>query len=156
LLRNLEIVRSNQAWMIDITYLRMRGGFMYLVALIDVHSRYIVSWSLSNSMETGFCIDALKKGLLYAQPEIINSDQGSQFTSEDWVDYLDEWNIEISMTGKGRCLGRVGNWRAHPYNHVSSPRSSNRTCATNASGFRSKYHAFAFALDTSAIVCAIL
>ena len=74
LLRDLKIVRPNQAWMIDITYLRMRGGFMYLVALIDVHSRYIVSWSLSNTMETKFCIDALKKGLVYAQPEIINSD----------------------------------------------------------------------------------
>ena len=107
LLRDLKIVRPNQAWMIDITYLRMRGGFMYLVALIDVHSRYIVSWSLSNTMETRFCLDALKKGLMYAQPEIINSDQGSQFTSEDWVDYLDERGIDISMTGKGRCLDNV-------------------------------------------------
>ena len=109
LLRHLDIVRPNQAWMIDITYLRMKGGFMYLVALIDVHSRYMVSWSLSNTMETGFCIDALKKGLVYAHPEIINSDQGCQFTSNDWVDYLNEWDIKISMTGKGRCLGRVGN-----------------------------------------------
>ena len=107
LLRDLKIVRPNQAWMIDITYLRMRGGFMYLVALIDVHSRYIVSWSLLNTMETRFCLDALKKGLMYAQPEIINSDQGSQFTSEDWVDYLDERGIDISMTGKGRCLDNV-------------------------------------------------
>ena len=107
LLRDLKIVRPNQAWMIDITYLRMRGGFMYLVALIDVHSRYIVSWSLSNTMETRFYLDALKKGLMYAQPEIINSDQGSQFTSEDWVDYLDERGIDISMTGKGRCLDNV-------------------------------------------------
>lgn len=107
LLRGLEIVRPNQAWMIDITYLRLNGGFMYLVALIDVHSRYIVSWSLSNTMDTGFCLDALKNGLLYVQPEIINSDQGCQFTSEDWVDYLNEWNIKISMTGKGRCLDNV-------------------------------------------------
>lgn len=99
LLRGLNIIRPNQAWMIDITYLRMRGGFMYLVALIDVYSRYIVSWSLSNSMETGFCLEALKKGLVYAQPEIINSDQGSQFTSDDWVDYLNEYGIKISMTG---------------------------------------------------------
>jgi putative transposase len=107
LLRNVKIDRPNQAWMIDITYLRMRGGFMYLVALIDVHSRYIVSWSLSNTMETGFCMDALKKALIYAHPEIINSDQGSQFTSDDWVDFLNEWNINISMTGKGRCLDNV-------------------------------------------------
>ncbi len=107
LLRDLEIIRPNQAWMVDITYLRLNGGFMYLVALIDVHSRYIASWSLSNTIDTGFCLEALKKGLLYAQPEIINSDQGSQFTSEDWVDYLNEWNINISMTGKGRCLDNV-------------------------------------------------
>ena len=107
LLRELDILRPNQAWMVDITYLRLNGGFMYLVTLIDVHSRYIVSWSLSNSMDTSFCLDALKKGLLYAQPEIINSDQGCQFTSEDWVDYLNEWNINISMTGKGRCLDNV-------------------------------------------------
>jgi len=107
LLRGLSITRPNQAWMVDITYLRLNGGFMYLVALIDVHSRYIVSWSLSNTMETGFCIEALKKGLVYAQPEIINSDQGSQFTSDDWVDYLNEYGINISMTGKGRCLDNV-------------------------------------------------
>lgn len=107
LLRNVKIDRPNQAWMIDITYLRMRGGFMYLVALIDVHSRYIVGWSLSNTMEAGFCMDALKKALIYAHPEIINSDQGSQFTSDDWVDFLNEWNINISMTGKGRCLDNV-------------------------------------------------
>ena len=107
LLQDLKIVRPNQAWMIDITYLRLRSGFMYLVALIDVHSRYIVSWSLSNSMETRFCLDALKKGLMHAQPEIINSDQGAQFTSDEWVDYLNEWGIKISMTGKGRCLDNV-------------------------------------------------
>ena len=95
LLRGLNIIRPNQAWMIDITHLRMRGGFMYLVALIDVYSRYIVSWPLSNSMETSFCLETLNKGLVYAQPEIINSDQGSQFTSNDWVDYLNEYGIKI-------------------------------------------------------------
>ena len=107
LLRGVDIVRPNQAWMIDITYLRLNSGFMYLVALIDVHSRYIVSWSLSNTLETGFCLDALKKGLAQAQPEIINSDQGCQFTSDDWVEFLKEWGIKISMTGKGRCLDNV-------------------------------------------------
>jgi len=80
---------------------------MYLVALIDVYSRYIVSWSLSNTMETGFCMDALKKALIYAHPEVINSNQGSQFTSDDWVDFLKEWNIDISMTGKGQCHDNV-------------------------------------------------
>ena len=107
LLRNLSITRANQAWMVDITYLRMPTGFMYLVALIDVYSRYIVGWSLSNTLDTEFCMDALKSGLACAQPEIINSDQGSQFTSEDWVNCLREWDIKISMTGKGRCSDNI-------------------------------------------------
>ncbi len=107
LLRDMSITRANQVWMVDITYLRMPNGFMYLVALIDVHSRYVVSWSLSNTLDTEFCLDALKSGLAEAKPEIINSDQGCQFTSEDWIHYLREWDIKISMTGKGRCLDNV-------------------------------------------------
>lgn len=107
LLRNLNITRANQVWMVDITYLRMPNGYMYLVALIDVYSRYIVSWSLSNTLDTDFCIEALKSGLAAAQPEIINSDQGCQFTSDDWIGYLREWNIKISMTGKGRCTDNI-------------------------------------------------
>lgn len=107
LLRNLSITRPNQVWMVDITYLRMPSGYMYLVALIDVYSRYVVSWSLSNTLDTDFCIEALKSGLADAQPEIINSDQGCQFTSDDWISYLREWNIKISMTGKGRCLDNI-------------------------------------------------
>ncbi len=107
LLRNLSITRPNQVWMVDITYLRMPNGYMYLVALIDVYSRYVVSWSLSNTLDTDFCIEALKSGLVDAQPEIINSDQGCQFTSDDWIGYLREWNIKISMTGKGRCLDNI-------------------------------------------------
>ena len=107
LLRDLEILRANQVWMVDITYLRMPRGFVYLVALIDVYSRYVVGWSLSNTMETDFCINALEMALLEAIPDIINSDQGSQFTSSDWVDYVQEWEIRISMTGKGRCLDNV-------------------------------------------------
>jgi len=107
LLRGLEIIRPNQAWMVDITYLRTPNGFMYLVALIDVYSRYVVGWSLSNTLETDFCIDALKKGFSHRIPEIINSDQGSQFTSDDWISFLKEWDIGISMTGKGRCIDNV-------------------------------------------------
>jgi putative transposase len=107
LLRNLAINRADQAWMIDITYLRMQQGFMYLVALIDVKSRYVVGWSLSNTLETNFCIDALKEGLMIAKPEIINSDQGCQFTSDDWVNFLRENGIKISMTGKGRCTDNI-------------------------------------------------
>jgi len=107
LLRNLSITHPNQVWMVDITYLRVPNGFMYLVALIDVYSRYVVGWALSNTLDTEFCIDALKSGLAGALPEIINSDQGCQFTSEDWIHFLREWNIKISMTGKGRCLDNV-------------------------------------------------
>jgi putative transposase len=107
LLRDLSITHANQAWMVDITYLRMPSGFMYLVALIDVYSRYVVGWSLSNTLETGFCIDALNLGLELAIPEIINSDQGCQFTSEDWVNFLRERGIKVSMTGKGRCTDNI-------------------------------------------------
>ena len=107
LLRDLSITYANQVWMVDITYLRMPNGFMYLVALIDVYSRYVVAWSLSSTLDTRSCIDALRSGLLDAQPEIINSDQGCQFTSDDWINYLREWGIKISMTGKGRCLDNV-------------------------------------------------
>lgn len=107
LLRNLEVTQPNQAWMVDITYLRLPGGFMYLVAFIDVYSRYVVAWSLSNTLETAFCIDALKAGLTTAKPDIINSDQGCQFTSDDWIKYLREQGILVSMTGKGRCSDNV-------------------------------------------------
>lgn len=107
LLRDMTIMRPNQAWMVDITYLRMLNGFMYLVALIDVYSRYVVGWALSNTLETVSCIDALKMGLALGEPEIINSDQGSQFTSDDWIDFLREQDIKISMTGKGRCKDNI-------------------------------------------------
>lgn len=107
LLRDLNITYANQAWMVDITYLRMPDGFMYLVALIDVHSRYVVGWSLSNTLETEFCIDALKLGFTLATPEIINSDQGCQFTSETWVNFLRDHGIKVSMTGKGRCTDNI-------------------------------------------------
>ena len=80
---------------------------MYFVALIDVYSRYVVGWMISTTLETAFCIDALKAGLATGTPEIINSDQGSQFTSDDWVDFLKDNKIKISMTGKGRCLDNV-------------------------------------------------
>lgn len=107
LLRDVRITHVNQAWMVDITYLRMPDGFMYLVALIDVYSRYVVGWSLSNTLETNFCIDALKSGFEHAIPEMINSDQGSQFTSDDWINFLREWDVKISMTGKGRCSDNI-------------------------------------------------
>jgi len=107
LLSQLSIVHSNQAWMVDITYLRMPQGFMYLVALIDVYSRYIVSWSLSNTLETTFCVDALKMALRVSKPHIINSDQGCQFTSDEWIHFLRDQEIKVSMTGKGRCHDNI-------------------------------------------------
>lgn len=107
LLRDITINHANQVWMIDITYLRLAQGFVYLVALIDVHSRYVVSWKISNTLETTFCMESLKSGLMTAVPEIINSDQGCQFTSDEWILFLREKNIKISMTGKGRCLDNV-------------------------------------------------
>lgn len=107
LLRDRAITQANQAWMVDITYLRLAQGFVYLVALIDVYSRYIVGWQLSNTLETTFCIEALKSGLALAIPEIVNSDQGCQFTSAEWINCLEEQNIKISMTGKGRCLDNI-------------------------------------------------
>lgn len=107
LLRDVMIEQPNQAWMVDITYLRLRQGFVYLVALIDVYSRYVVSWKISNTLETAFCVEALQSGLLVGKPEIVNSDQGCQFTSEEWVNVLKAEDIKISMTGKGRCLDNV-------------------------------------------------
>lgn len=119
LLGDLAITRPNQVWMIDVTYLRMNQGFVYLVALIDVYSRYVFGWKLSNTLETNFCLEALKSGLENATPEIVNSDQGSQFTSNDWIEFLrDEVGIKISMTGKGRCLDNVyieRFWRSFKY-----------------------------------------
>ena len=107
LLKGITITRANQAWMIDITYLRTPKGFMYLVALIDVYSRFLVGWALSSTLETDSCIDVLEQGLMIAAPNIINSDQGSQFTSEQWINALREAKIRVSMTGKGRCLDNV-------------------------------------------------
>ena len=112
LLGELTINRNNQTWMVDITYLRLGAGFMYLVALIDVHSRYVVGWSLSNTLETEFCLEALEKALQGEKiPEIINSDQGCQFTSEQWTNALSDKQIKISMTGKGRCHDNIYNKR---------------------------------------------
>lgn len=107
LLKGRKITAPNQAWMVDITYLRMDEGFVYLVALIDVYSRYIVDWRLSTTLETSFCIEAMESALHKGVPAIVNTDQGCQFTSEDWVSFLKGKAIQISMTGKGRCLDNV-------------------------------------------------
>lgn len=109
LLDELTIKRANQVWAIDITYIKTPIGFVYLTALIDWFSRFIVSWRLSISMTAEFCIDALKSGITKykIKPEIINSDQGSQFTGNEWINKLNSNNIQISMDGKGRWLDNV-------------------------------------------------
>lgn len=108
LLTDLVIDRSNQVWATDITYIKTPAGFVYLTALIDWYSRFIISWKLSISMSTQFCIDTLEKGIKdYNNPEIINTDQGSQFTSSQWVSKLNKNNIKISMDGKGRWVDNV-------------------------------------------------
>jgi putative transposase len=108
LLRNLLIERVNQVWEIDITYIAMEKGFMYLTAIIDVHSRYVVGWGLSNSLDGKASLDVLKEAITrHGKPEIVNSDQGSQFTCNDWVDYLKGEHIQISMDGKGRAIDNI-------------------------------------------------
>lgn len=104
LLRNLKIIRPNQVWAIDISYIPMKKGFMYLTAVIDLYSRYLVGWQLSNSLEAETQTELINELVkIYGKPEIINSDQGSQYTSEQWVSCLREHQISISMDGKGRA-----------------------------------------------------
>lgn len=108
LLKNMEVTRPNQVWAIDITYIKMKRGFMYLTAIIDHYSRYIVGWTLSNTLDKEVQVNLVKQCIIkQGKPEIINSDQGSQFTSKLWVDTLKENNIRISMDGKGRALDNV-------------------------------------------------
>lgn len=105
LLRNLDIVHSNQVWALDITYIPMKRGYMYLLAIIDVYSRYIVGWSLSNTMEAEWVVNTLKVAIQkHGKPKIINTDQGSQFTSEEYIGYVKGLkDVKISMDGKGRA-----------------------------------------------------
>ena len=107
LLRGIAIERPNHVWSTDITYIPMRGGFLYLVAVMDWFSRYVLSWELSNTMETGFCLAALEAAFRFGQPEIWNSDQGSQFTSAEFLAPLKKRGISISMDGRGRALDNV-------------------------------------------------
>jgi putative transposase len=105
LLRGLTIDRPNQVWCVDITYIPMRRGFLYLVAIMDWFSRKVLSWRLSNSMEADFCVEALKEAIVkYGKPAIMNSDQGSQFTGFEWINALKDADVKISMDGKGRWI----------------------------------------------------
>jgi putative transposase len=107
LLRNVPIERPNQVWSCDITYLPMPSGFMYLVAVIDWYSRYVLSWRLSNTLDSGFCVEALEAACRRQRPEIFNTDQGVQFTSRAFTSRLEDWGVAISMDGRGRALDNV-------------------------------------------------
>lgn len=122
LLKEMIIDLPNQVWATDITYIKLPSGFVYLIAFIDIYSRHIQSWSISNTMDAYFCLDALKSGLChYEAPSIINTDQGSQFTSTSWVEYLVEQNIKISMDGVGRWSDNIyieRLWRTIKHEHL--------------------------------------
>ena len=121
LLKEVTVDRVNQVWAADITYLPMSRGFLYLVAIMDWHSRYVLAWRLSNTLDVDFCIDALKEALSRGQPEIFNTDQGSQFTSDAFSGLLLEQGIRVSMDGKGRYLDNIfveRLWRSVKYEEV--------------------------------------
>lgn len=121
LLRGVGIERPNHVWSTDITYIRLLRGFVYLVAIIDWYSRFVLSWRLGITMETDFCVEALNEALKQCLPEIFNSDQGSQFTSEAFTQPLVEKGVQISMDGKGRCLDNVFTerfWRTIKYEDI--------------------------------------
>ena len=121
LLRNLKIERPNQVWCSDITYIRLSTGFVYLVAVMDWFSRYVLSWEISNTLDTGFCIEALGKAFEHGRPEIFNTDQGVQFTSNLFTSRLEKEGIKISMDGKGRVFDNIfveRLWRSLKYEEV--------------------------------------
>ncbi len=121
LLRGLTIDRPNQVWATDITYIRMHRGFVYLVAIMDWFSRYVLSWSVSVTMDVHFCLEALEKALDRGKPEILNSDQGSQFTSREFTGLLLDAGVRISMDGKGRAFDNIfveRLWRSVKYEEV--------------------------------------
>ena len=120
-LRGLKVTGINQVWVADITYIPMARGFLYLVAIMDHFSRYVLSWRLSNTMDADFCVEALEEALGKAKPEIFNTDQGSQFTSDAFTNLLLERGIQISMDGKGRYLDNIfieRLWRTVKYEEV--------------------------------------
>jgi putative transposase len=121
LLHDVEIVRPDQVWGTDITYIKMPNGFMYLVALIDWFSRFIVDWNLSNTLDARFCIEMLNNALKSNKPEIVNTDQGCQYTSESWINLVEKNEIKVSMDGKGRWADNIISerfWRTLKHEHV--------------------------------------
>lgn len=147
LLRGLDINRPDMVWCADITYIRLRHGFAYLVAVLDWHSRKVLSWELSNTMDVHFCVSALDKAIKrFGKPEIFNTDQGSQFTSEKFTDILNGNKIRISMDGKGRALDNViieRFWRSLKYEEVFLKEYSNMIeCREGITDYIRKYNSF--------------
>jgi putative transposase len=134
LLKNLAIIRPNQVWGTDITYIKLQNSFCYLTAILDWYSRYVVAWQLSDSLGSEFCLQTLSQALELASPEIHNSDQGVQFTCHDYVDLLANQAINISMDGRGRCMDNIFTerlWRSLKYenvylNHYSTMNEANQ------------------------------
>lgn len=122
LLKGLAITAANQVWCADITYIPVQRGFLYLVAIMDWATRHVLAWRLSNTMDAGFCVEALQEALAgYGKPEIFNTDQGSQFTSTAFTDVLKDLDIRISMDGRGRCMDNIfieRLWRSLKYEAV--------------------------------------
>jgi putative transposase len=121
LLRDVNIERVDQVWSTDITYVPLPGGFMYLAAVIDWHSRYVISWRLSNTLDGSFCLEMLDEALSTGRPEIFNTDQGVQFTAQAWTGRLESAGVAVSMNGKGRCLDNVfveRFWRTVKYEDI--------------------------------------
>jgi putative transposase len=121
LLKDVKINRPNQVWSTDITYIRLLNGFVYLVAIMDWYSRYVISWEVSTSLEVDFCLTALERALKIGKPDIFNSDQGSQFTSKAFTQILESTGIKISMDGRGRVFDNIfieRLWRSLKYEKV--------------------------------------
>lgn len=122
LLRDLEVMRSNQVWCMDITYIRLSWGFAYLVAVVDWYSRYVLAWKLSNTLEANFCVEALQEAIAnYGIPGILNTDQGTQFTSQEFIGAITSHGVSISMDGRGRCMDNIfveRLWRSVKYENV--------------------------------------
>jgi len=141
LLRAMEITRPNQVWAADITYIPMAKGFLYLVSIMDWYSRYVVAWSLSNTLDADFCVEALEEALGKGTPEVFNTDQGSQFTSEGFTGLLEQHVVRISMDGKGRYTDNIfveRLWRTVKYEEVYLKAYSNGRDAK--SGLDAYYH----------------
>jgi putative transposase len=144
LLRDVEILRPDHVWSTDITYIPLRGGYLYLTAVIDWYSRYVLSWRLSNTLDVGFCVEALQEALSRSKPEIFNTDQGVQFTSAAFTSRLLDSAVRISMDGRGRALDNVfveRLWRTVKYEEVYvKAYETAREAETNLSAYFGYYN----------------